>query len=374
MRAIAYRRFCRPSRRGFALVAAIIFLTVILILGAAMVASTVQELDTASKIKKDTQAFNLAEAGIDYASWKIYNTGKANLVLPVTWTNSTLLPGSFKVTVSEYVAGSRDNLVVFATGYAQDTTASKEQVYQAQIKVIGSFMTTGPSTENHIFDFGVFSGGPLTMGGSLNVTGLAHANGNISTKGNPTVTGLVTTAGTKCDTSKNFQGGTQTGVAKVAMPAIDLAYYRAHASQIYPSGTNFTGTTVLDGIAYVDGSCSINGQFSGTGVIVASGAITINGNATLVNPATDEFAIVSATSIKLNGNCTIQGWLYAHNVTATATIDGNGSVIVTGGIAGDTVNKASGNLTVIYKEATVDLPGGEGAPAQFAAYSWRRVK
>ena len=374
MRAIAYRRVCRPSRRGFALVAAIIFLTVILILGAAMVASTVQELDTASKIKKDTQAFNLAEAGIDYASWKIYNTGKANLVLPVTWTNSTLLPGSFKVTVSEYVAGSRDNLVVFATGYAQDTTASKAQVYQAQIKVIGSFMTTGPSTENHIFDFGVFSGGPLTMGGNLNVTGLTHANGNISTNGNPTVTGLVTTAGTKCDTSKNFQGGTQTGVAKVAMPAIDLAYYRAHASQIYPSGTNFTGTTVLDGIAYVDGSCSINGQFSGTGVIVASGAITINGNATLVNPATDEFAIVSATSIKLNGNCTIQGWLYAHNVTATATIDGNGSVIVTGGIAGDTVNKASGNLTVIYKEATVDLPGGEGAPAQFAAYSWRRVK
>lgn len=368
-----FRAGRRRGERGFALIAAIVFLTVMLILGASMVASTVQELHTASKIKKDTQALNLAEAGVDYAAWKVYNIGKDNLTLPLTYTSSDLGTGSYRVTISQY-QGTNDNLVVESTGYVQDTTASNDNVYQAKVKVVGSFLTTGPTTQNQVFDFGVFSGGPLTMGGSLHVTGTAHANGNIKTNGNPTVTGKVTSSGTKIGSSSNYLGGTEVGVPKIAMPVVDLAYYRAHASQIYSHNKAFNEHEVLDGIAYVDGDCTINSHFSGRGVIVASGRITINGNACLENEATDAFALISATGIKLNGNCTVEGWVYAHNVAATATIDGNGSAVVTGGLAGDTVDKATGNLTVIYKQSDLDLPGGVSAPAQFAAISWRRVK
>jgi cytoskeletal protein CcmA (bactofilin family) len=372
MSAQVYGRM-RRGERGFALVAAVVFLTVILILGASMVASTVQELHSASKIRKDTQALNLAEAGVDYAAWKAYNIGKDNLVLPVTYTSTDLPEGSFRVTVSQY-QGTNDNLVIESTGYAQDATASNTSAYQSKVKVIGSFLTTGIDLQNHVFDFGIFSGGPLQMGGSLIVTGLAHANGNITTTGNPTVTGQVTTSGTTVQSSKNFQGGTQTGVPRIAMPVVDLAWYRANANQVLSDGANLSGNVALDGITYVDGSCSINANFTGTGVIVASGTITINGNATVENDATDGFALISATSVRMNGDCVVEGWIYAHNVTATATIDGNGSAVVTGGVAGDTVNRASGNLTVTYRQIDVDLPGGDGAPAQFAACSWRRVK
>jgi hypothetical protein len=256
----------------------------------------------------------------------------------------------------------------------QDTTASSENAYQAKVKVIGSFLTTGPTTQNGVFDFGVFSGGPLVMGGSLHVTGTSHANGNIKTNGNPTVTGKVSSSGTKIETSSNYLGGTQVGVPKISMPVVDLAYYRANASQIYSGNKAFNEHEVLDGIAFVEGDCTINSHFSGKGVIVASGKITINGNALLEDEATDGFALISATGIKLNGDCIVEGWVYAHNVTASATIDGNGSAMVTGGLAGDTVDKATGDLTVVYKESDLDLPGGVSAPAQFAAISWRRVK
>src|SRR4030042_824161 len=84
------RRMCSES--GFALVSAMIFLVVLLIVGASLVQTSSQELQTASRVRKETRALNLAEAGVDYAAWKLYYN--PTTALPVTWTRSDLATGS----------------------------------------------------------------------------------------------------------------------------------------------------------------------------------------------------------------------------------------------------------------------------------------
>jgi len=359
------RRQCRRRQGGFAVIASIIFLVVLLLIGSIMVEQAVMELDSAGKARKDTQAFNVAEAGIDYAAWQAYNIGQSNLTLPTTWTRADLEGGTFSVTASQY-QGTNATIILVSTGTSQG--------HQAVVKVIGAFLPTTLIDQNAVFGYALFSNSDLTLGGTASIDGQVHANGKITVNGSPTVTGDVSAVGTISRTSPNFQGDVTPHSPRTTMPAIDMQYYINHATTIYSSSHNFTGSSTLDGITFVNGDVTINSTFSGKGIIVATGTVTINGNATLENPATDEFAVMSARGVRINGTCTIQGWIYAHNVTVTADFTGNGNATIVGGIAADIVSKSNGTLNITYKEPTVDLPGGQYSPSQLDAVSWRRVR
>lgn len=351
----------RRSEQGFAVITAVVFLAVLLILGASLVEQTVQELSVASREKKETGAFSLAEAGIDYAAWRIYNIQTPSL--PITWSRSDLGTGTFSVTADRF-NGSSNTLTVISTGTTQG--------YTSQVKVIGMFLTNGPTDQNIVFDHALFSNATLTLGGTANINGSIMANGNVTINGTPSVTGDV------------YSGGTISGASgpafhpnmpKAPMPVIDINYYRSKASVILPSGSNMPNT--IDGIVFVDGDMHLSGSqtISGKGTIVVTGDVRINSNTVLNLADSDsEFAIVCAGSIRTNGNCTIDGYLYAHNVKDDASFTGNGTANITGGVAADIISKANGNLTVTYRVPTVELPGATAAPAQFAAVSWRRVR
>jgi len=347
---------------GFALIAAIVFLFVVLMIGSSMISQAVQELSTAGRAKKETVAFNLAEAGIDYAAWKLYNDGSTGL--PKTFAQSGLAGGSFTVTAQNW-NGSASTVLLTSTGTSQGWTS--------EVKVVGKFLSNGVSDQNQVFDHAVFSNSDMTMSGSFDITGDAHANGNITLKGSPTVDGDVSAMGkVKNQGSPNISGSILQDQPRISMPAIDLAHYRAEATTILTGDQSFTGTTDLSGVTYVEGNATINGSFRGQGVIVVTGSVRINGNATLTQ-ASDEFALVCAGGVRVNGNCRIEGWIYAHNVDVPSTFDGNGNAEVIGGVAADII-KCNGSLRVEYKSVTVEMPGATSAPAQFDAVSWRRVK
>ena len=355
-------RRSRNADEGFALIAALVFLFVILMLGSNMIAQAVQELSTAGRAKKETLAFNLAEAGIDYGAWKLYNWGGSGL--PKTWSKSDLAGGAFTVTAENW-NGSATTILLTSTGTAQGWTS--------EVKVVGKFLTNGADDQNAVFDHAVFSNADMTMSGNFDITGDAHANGNITLKGSPSVDGDVSAMGkVKKQGSPNITGTITENQPRISMPAIDLAYYQAKATTILNGNQSFTGTTDLDGITFVDGDVTINGSFRGQGVIVVTGSVRMNGNATLTQ-ASDAFAIVAAGGVRINGNCRIEGWIYAHNVDIPSTFEGNGNAEVIGGVAADVI-KCNGSLTVIYKEVTVEMPGATVAPAQFDAVSWRRVR
>jgi len=358
------RRMCSES--GFALVSAMIFLVVLLIVGASLVQTGSQELQTASRVRKESRALNLAEAGVDYAAWKLYYAPTQSL--PVTWTRSDLGTGTFSVTASRYVDGSGNS--VANTVVLQSTGTS--QGWPSQVKVVGKFLVH-PEENNPIFDHALFSNADLTMGGTADVTGSIACNGNLTLQGTPSVTGDARASGKITVKGGNITGTKTAFAPKVPMPTIDLAYYRSIATTVVGTGYHFLGNTALNGITYVDGNCDINATFSGTGIIVCSGKVTVNGSATLESLENDSLAIVSAGGVRVNGNCTIHGFIYTHNLDVPAGFAGNGTANITGGVVADVIT-SSGTLNIVYKKPTQSLPGANSDPAQFAAISWRRVQ
>jgi cytoskeletal protein CcmA (bactofilin family)/type II secretory pathway pseudopilin PulG len=352
------------SESGFALLSAMIFLVVLLLVGASLVQTSSQELQTASRVRKESRALNLAEAGIDHAAWKLYYA--PSTPLPATWTRTDLPTGTFTVTATQYVGatGPMPNTVVLqSTGVAQGWTS--------QLKVVGRFLQN-PGTNNPIFDQALFSDAELRIGGTADIKGNVHANANIKFNGSPKVDGDVSAVGSI--TNKGTVTGTRTPNApRVPMPTIDLAYYRSIATTVINGNYNFNGNATLDGVTFIAGDCSINSTFSGKGVIVCSGNVTINGSARLQSLENDEMAIVAAGSVRCNGNCRIEGFVYTHNLDVPAGFTGNGTADIYGGVAADVIN-ISGTLLLEYREPTLPLPGDTSAPAQFASISWRRVR
>jgi Tfp pilus assembly protein PilX len=362
-------RFWR-GRRGFVLLTALVFLTVIMILGASMISQTIQELNTASRIKRDTQALNIAEAGVDYAAWRLYKAqvdgGVASL--PATYTRSSIGGGSFSATVSAHPTYA-DTVVIASTGTVTG--------YTAEVKVVGQFLKTEITGQNQVFDYALFSNSDITMNGTFDVYGNTFANGSTTVQGAARIHGNASGVGVINGASK-ITGTVAAGQPRVGMPTVDLSYYKALAkldATYYGSETSVPNPIGFgpNGVVYVEGDLHINGQFSGKGVVVASGRITINGQATLVNPATDSFALISPTSVRINGGAKVDGWIYSHSVTNDATFTGTGTSTMVGGIAADII-KNNGTCTVTFKTPWGELPGAEHAPRQFDAVSWRRVK
>jgi len=357
----------RCGEAGFALVSAMIFLVVLLIVGASLVQTSMQELQVASRVRKETRALNLAEAGVDYAAWQLYNG--AGTSLPVTWDRSDLAGGTFAVTASQYVD---------AGGFAVPNTVILEstgtsQGWPAQVKVVGRFLLN-PGTLNPVFDHALFSDAELRVGGTADVTGAVHANANIKVDGTATVDGDASSSGSiKVTGSATITGSAEEFAPSIPMPAIDLAYYRSIATTVIDGDYHFNGDETLDGVTFVDGDCTINATFSGQGIIVCTGDVAINGSALLNSVDDDELAIVSAGDVRINGTCRIEGYVYCHNMDFTSSFLGNGTADILGGVAADVID-VKGTLLVEYREPTLPLPGDSSAPAQFAAISWRRVR
>jgi len=358
-------RWCAVQRRsenGFALISAAAFLVLLLGFGASMLQQTIQELHRADRAKKETRAFNLAEAGIDYAVWRLYNGDGSTL--PVTWSRSDLEGGGFAVNVASY-DGTADTVVLNSTGNSQGQVSI--------VKVVGCFLRTEPDTQNPVFDHALFSDADLTLTGTFDLKGNVHSNGKVKCQGGPSVDGDLSAVGPiTIQGSATITGSKTSGVPRVGMPTIDLAYYRSVATTVFTGDTTLSGTTTLDGVTFIDGNANISGQVQGTGVIVVAGNVRVNGNVTL-SSGDDEFAIVATGTVRINGNCRIEGWVYTHNVDVPSEFLGQGTAEIVGGVAADVIN-CNGTLKVEYKQPTVDLPGGASAPAQFDAVSWRRLR
>lgn len=351
----------KTRQGGFALLTAMSFLVMVLALGGVMVQQAIHELAVASRAKRETRAFNLAEAGVDYAAWQLYNN--PSTILPATWARSDLGGGTFTVE-ADYYPDTTDAIVLTSSGNSQGWTS--------QVKVIGMFLDAGGAGQNAAFDHALFSDVDLAMSGNFDIEGDVHSNGNATVQGSVAIAGDLSACGSVGIKGNPDIGGVIPGADRVSMPTVDLQYYRSVATDVYTGGHTFNGNTTLDGVVFVEGEASINANFSGTGVIVVDGDVHINGNATLESEA-DEFAIVSTGSVRVNGNCTIEGWVYTHNVDVPGVFHGNGNADITGGVAADVV-WCNGNMDITYRPSTVDLPGSASAPAQFASISWRRVR
>ena len=354
------------NRRGSAFLTAMLFLLVLLGFGSSFVFMSIQETARASRIKKETRALALAEAGLDYAVWHVYNQTPTSY--PFTLSRDNLPEGVFSAEVNQYRDAS-GNLV---PNSIQVTSTGNSQGFTAQVKAVGHY-AIAPGPNSNVFDSALFSNSDLTVKGTANINGSVHSNGNLTLQGTPTITKDASASGWIKDPKNAVQGAKTPNAPKKTMPTVDIQYYRANATTTYNSSHTFSSTTTLDGVTFVDGDVNISGQVTGKGVIVATGTIHVNGNTTLVNSATDEFALVSVSKVIVNGNCRIEGVIYCHSADVNATFSGNGTADIVGAVVADVIT-VNGTLKVTYKKPTVELPGSSDSPVQVDLVSWRRLK
>lgn len=353
------------SRRGSAFLISMIFLVLLLGIGATFVQMSIQEVSRASRIKKETRALALAEAGLDHTTWYIYNYNPSTF--PFTLERTDFPEGNFSAVVTQH----HDTSGALVPNSFRVVSTGTSQGFTAQVKSVGqlAFQSSG---NNAVFDNALFSNSDLTIKGTANVNGTVYCNGNLKAQGSGYVSNDAFAVGSIQDSKGLIKGTKHPGSPHKTMPTIDIQYYRSIADTYYSTGRTFSNTTNLDGVTFIDGSIHLSGKVKGKGVIVVNGDVQVDGNVTL-DGTDSEFAIVTIGNVKVNGGSTINGVIYAHNVSLDALFWGNGTATINGAVVADIIT-VNGTLNVNYVKPTVELPGASTHPTQVALVSWRRLR
>jgi cytoskeletal protein CcmA (bactofilin family) len=386
----------KDTRRGAAMVIALIVMGVMLYLGATFLMLTTSQSREASRKKRESRALCLAEAGTEYAVWRLYEGDSA---LPLTYTLNDL-GGSVTTSVSQYA----DDAGQAIPGAIQIVSTGQSYGWETQIRSVARYLPPDPVTEhNDIFSgatgsgYALFSDNDLTLSGTPDFDSKIHCNGNLRLSGNVTVhgdaeaggnfrmsgsnwiDGDIKYGGSSQVSGSNYVGGEYSQEpTSMPLPTIDLAHYQSVAEVIYSGDHTFCGETVLpEGVIYVDGDVHLSGQVEGHGTLVVNGDVYVTGETTY-GSADDGLAILCTGQVRLTGCSEVHGLIYAHNVSGTASWFGSGTTDVYGAVIADTIT-GSGTLRVHHQsladEPGIELPGdavGEGQ-LQVALVSWEKV-
>jgi hypothetical protein len=377
------RSYLRPflaSRRGSVFLLAMAALITLMLLGTSLIQTSVQGLSFASKDRRHMEAFCLAESGVDMAITKLYEDYDGiNAALATSGTYSdtfSLAQGDVSYTVTTPYQGIANSCLIVS----DSTTWAGKRV---RIRVVASY-EVDPS---RVFEGAIFCDSPLTFNGAGGVYpdadgtgGDIYAHGDIVFSGTSfgmSEDGSIYTTGT---TNWVPAGVPSThvheNIASLQMPVIDLDYYESIAtSVITPTGKFATldedDLSGISGVIFVKGDLHISGNYTGQAVIVATGSITVTGTVETSNPDTDTLALLSPKSIKINGNSTVHGLIYAHSVVDDAETTLGGNITVYGAIVSDVV-RTNGGIEVYYRDVWKGLPLPGVGKTQWAPISWEQ--
>ena len=366
------------GEQGSVFLLAMVALIALLILGTSLVQTSVQGLSWASNDRRYIEAFCLAESGVDMAITKLYEDyDNINDALDTSGTYSdsfSLSQGSVDYTVTAPYSGIADSCLIVA-----DATTWTGR--QARVRVVAAYQ----SDTSRVFEGAIFCDSPLTLNGSGAIYpdadgsgGDIYANGDIVFNGTSytmTADGSIYTTGTTNWVPDEVPAANvHENVAPLVMPVIDVDYYESIATQVYTGKQSFGNAEMenLTGVIFVNGDITIAGNYTGQAVIVATGKITVTGNVTTENPDTDTLALLSPKSIKITGNSTVHGLVYAHSVVDDASTTLSGDITVYGAIVSDVV-RTNGGIEVHYRDVWKDLPMPGVGKTQWAPVSWQQL-
>jgi hypothetical protein len=369
----------RKDEQGTAFLLAMVALVVLLILGSSFIQSAIQSLATAHHEKKQNEALDLAEAGVDHAMVTLYE-GYDNVDADLSSTGRhdgtlTTANGSAAYTITGPYQGLADTVLI-------DSQATTNTQQQGRLRVVAAYMRDVSA----VFRGAVFSDSPLVLNGAGTVVGDSsgqggsiYANGDITFKGTSftmATDGMIFTTGTTNWVPTEVPAGNVfQNIAPIPMPVIDLAYYRSIATQVYSGKVKFNSSdlTGISGVIFVDGDLSLSGSYSGNAIIVASGAVSITGNVEAGDTSTDSLVVMSPVSVKIAGNARVEGLVYAHSVIDDGSITASGSVEIVGALVADVV-RTNGGINITYKDVWSSLPLPGTGKKQWAQISWDQVR
>lgn len=387
------RKYCAPgsrlvtgplgSRTGVAFVFAVIALTVLLILGTTFVQMGINDTRNAGVYKRQVQTQQLAEAALDRCVWMMQqDSGGADQI-------NNKLQNYGQYTSPEWVTdegdsysfeadapynGIADTVLLMSEGRAANGEAE-------QLRVVLKYLPT----QSPVFGHALYANHNLTVGGDTIIDGHPelggagiYANGNIKYLGNSTTTigDIHATGSISGTTIQEPPEAVQVEYApQVAMPEIDLEWYRANCDSYYGDDVSLSGGTLGDWddphITFVDGFVSLSGTFEGVGTIVSTDGFRVTGNVEYAD-GSSALALLTTGDFMMAGTVTVSGLVYAHSVLDDSSFTGVGTPTIIGGICADVIN-VNGTINVEWDPRLKDIKGLPGFQGQVQTLSWERL-
>ncbi|MGC8862874.1 MAG: hypothetical protein ACP5R5_08885 [Armatimonadota bacterium] len=309
------------SRRGAAYLLAITTLLVGMALALAMLRATGGYFLSEDTRRAKRAAANLAEAGIDYAYWRIHYNGAH---LPYSATVS-LATGSFQVSAAD--DGNRDasTVIITSTGTCGTHRHTVRRVALGPLpyhyaRCENTNIADGDTITSTASGRGLRANGSIWLGNpSNNVASGAWATSTITAFG--TVTPRYPNA------------------PPIRFPDIDYNYYASLATISHPADAtytalNFPGQTV---VIVVGRDLTVRGTYNGIITFVVAHDVSVNGPLVPANNSS-YVAILALHAITIEAAATTaEGVFYCHNSAVGGRIDVKGVTTINGCAAADTI-------------------------------------
>jgi hypothetical protein len=297
-------------------------IVVLSILGVAFLMRSVSERSVASNYFDSTQAFWLAEAGVNKAIFQLKNNYSNLSAISAT----TLGPGQYSS--GPITSNGNDRTV---TGYGFIPSASSPKIIRVIVATMTKVIPTG------FYGKAIYSAGNVSIGSNCVVTGDVFSGG--------AVTGSATGQITQNDPTLHNNGLPALSFDQLKQMSIDQGWYNPSTNQTTyptssfwyqaPSPSNPTGTP---NVVFVNGDFTLVG-----GKQVVCGFIVVGGN--------------TVYNAEIGGNASIDGCLYTR-----------GNIWMHGG-GGNVINVDGG----LWAGGTVTMDGNEeidfNSPGNGAQYT-----
>ncbi|MCE5321931.1 hypothetical protein LLG46_01290 [bacterium] len=306
-------------RHGAAYLLALTTLLVGITLGLAMLRSSESQYITQVSRQKKQAAADLAEAGVDYAYWKVHYQGEK---LPYT-TDVDTTSGTIHIVATDDGARETSLMLVTSTGTYGNCKHTIKRIVQGLLPYhyalcVKKSIIEGDAIINNNGYGGVRTNGQiwLTNYGTTMTSGAWAASS-------------ITANGAATPRYPNSPA--------IAFPSIDLSYYYSIASRVYWNNTNinFPIYGLSGGVIYVMGQAYVSGTYTGTYTLVATDDIIVTGSLSSAN-SSSFLALITLDKITINNSSGyVSALLYSHNSLSTGGIDIRGYPTIYGSASAD---------------------------------------
>ena len=368
------------NKQGYALATVMGIMAVLAITFTMLIKMGQQGVFTGKLLRDRTKATAYAEAGIEFAysvlrvdyenreNPALFRVDTSQAYTPGDPLTSTYDDGAFSLIITnmndgQYViinsVGTCGRSSTEVEAMIEDTNYGPENPMEAFSKAVagggsGKFAGGGAAVGNP--ELIIHLNGPVVVNGSMDVEVSINSSEEIDLK-NKTINGDATAP--VVDGNPGTVTQTETTVATIATPVIDLSRFYNKADVVY------TGKTKLDsnmsGIIFVDGDVTISANITGT--VIATGNIKIVAGGGIIENGEGIAAATGTGSISYGSNGDSEGLFYSRTGDFSQTA---GDGIITGQIiVGGDVDKTGGGVLIfevnvpdeIYNEANPVIAG-----------------
>lgn len=384
-------------KEGYLLIQTLVFAAIAVVVIAGLMSYAAGAVKLSRQAINSTQAFEIAEAGIEYYRWHLAHA-------PTDYTDGTGIPGPYVKNFYDkngILLGVYSLTITPPVGTSPVVTIHSEGRVASDPNVKRTVVSELVLGDGVSFHYGIQVGqGGFQLSNNAGVNGSVYSNGSISGQNGSYITGDAIAVGSI--SGINVSGTTQTGVTAQAFPISDdeITNWKDEAAAGGTVGNqNLSGANNILGPKKIQGNLTLsnNARLRVTGTLWITGNLTLSNGAEIILDASygasDGMVIVDGVSTLSNGsnfegsgttgsyimllstNNTGNAIVLSNNAGAVILYAPNGTVQLSNGaevqqITAYTIS-LSNNATIDYDEGLINSAFTSGPSGGYTIESWR---